>query len=130
MSLTADPIVEVRAGFEILKALGLRRRGPELISCPTCGRCRINIIKIANQVQEGINKLSEKYPELPSVKVAVMGCAVNGPGEAREADIGIAGGRNSGVLFKGGRIVRKVKEKDMARVLISEVKKHINKKEK
>ncbi len=130
VSLTADPVEEVRAGFEILKALGLRKRGLELISCPTCGRCRINIIKIASQVQEGIDKLSEKYPELPSVKIAVMGCVVNGPGEAKAADIGIAGGRNSGVLFKGGRVVRKVKEKDLVRVLLSEVKKHINKKEK
>ena len=121
--LTADPVEEVKAGYEILRSLGLRQRGPELISCPTCGRCRIDIIRIANRVQSEVDRLISERTKLPHVKIAVMGCVVNGPGEAREADVGIAGGRNSGTLFRKGRVIRKVKEEDMVRVLMSEVKK-------
>jgi (E)-4-hydroxy-3-methylbut-2-enyl-diphosphate synthase len=117
VSLTRDPVEEVRVGFEILKALGIRRRGPEIISCPTCGRCRIDLFSIAEAVETAL--LTHTAP----IKVAIMGCVVNGPGEAREADVGIAGGRHQGVLFRKGRLVRKVPEKDMARVLIEEVKK-------
>ncbi len=119
VSLTDGPVEEVRVGYEILKSLGLRKRGPEVISCPTCGRCKMDIIKITNQFHQ---KCSD-YPGFPPLKVAIMGCAVNGPGEAREADIGIAGGKNAGTLFKNGRIIKKVKEKDIVEVLIEEMKK-------
>jgi (E)-4-hydroxy-3-methylbut-2-enyl-diphosphate synthase len=101
VSLSADPVQEVRVAYELLKCLGIRRRGPELISCPTCGRRQIDVISIARQVEK---KLAD-FP-LP-IKIAVMGCEVNGPGEAQEADIGIAGSRNVGVIFKKGKIVRK-----------------------
>ncbi len=102
VSLTAPPEREVKAGRAILKALGLRRGGPELISCPTCGRCRIDLIKIAGEVENRLEKIDR------DIVVAVMGCAVNGPGEARRADYGIAGGDGEGILFKKGEIVRKV----------------------
>jgi (E)-4-hydroxy-3-methylbut-2-enyl-diphosphate synthase len=101
VSLTADPVEEVRAGFEILKCLGLRRRGPELVSCPTCGRQQIDVISMARAVEKKFSGFN-----LP-IKIAVMGCEVNGPGEAKEADIGIAGSKNIGVIFKRGKIVRK-----------------------
>ena len=123
VSLTADPVEEVRAAYEILRSVGLRKNGLAVISCPTCGRCRIDIIKIARKVQQEVDSLNARGPGLPHLRIAVMGCAVNGPGEAREADIGIAGGRNSGTLFRNGRIVRKVREKDMVRVLMAEVRK-------
>jgi len=101
VSLTRDPIEEVRVGFEILKALGIRRRGPEIISCPTCGRCRIDLFSIAEAVETAL--LTKTTP----IKVAIMGCVVNGPGEAREADVGIAGGDGVGILFKKGEVVKK-----------------------
>ena len=104
ISLTDDPVNEVRACWTLLSALDLRRRGPELISCPTCGRCQVNLIGLAAQVEERLR--SVKAP----VKVAVMGCVVNGPGEARDADIGVACGKESGALFMNGEIVRKVPE--------------------
>ncbi len=107
VSLTADPLAEVRVARRILQALEIRRFGPELISCPTCGRCEFDLIPLAEKVAA----LLEEY-NLP-LKVAVMGCAVNGPGEAREADLGIAGGRNKTYLFRYGRIVRAV-EPDQA----------------
>jgi (E)-4-hydroxy-3-methylbut-2-enyl-diphosphate synthase len=95
----------------------LRDAGPEIISCPTCGRCQINIMGIVKKVEAGLLKV--KKP----LKVAVMGCVVNGPGEAREADIGIAGGKGMGILFKHGKVVRTLKEKDLFTALMSEVKK-------
>ncbi|NJL58273.1 MAG: flavodoxin-dependent (E)-4-hydroxy-3-methylbut-2-enyl-diphosphate synthase [Desulfobacteraceae bacterium] len=101
VSLTRDPIEEIRVGYEILRALGIRQRGPEIISCPTCGRCRINLFKIAEEVEKAL--LTSTLP----IKVAIMGCVVNGPGEAREADIGIAGGDGLGILFKKGKVVKK-----------------------
>jgi len=104
VSLTADPVQEVVAGFEILKALKLRQKGPILISCPTCGRCRVDILKIASAVERRL-----KEYRMP-IKVAVMGCVVNGPGEAREADFGIACGRGMGAVFVRGREIKKVKE--------------------
>jgi (E)-4-hydroxy-3-methylbut-2-enyl-diphosphate synthase len=100
VSLSADPIEEVRAGFAILQCLGLRRHGPELISCPTCGRRQIDVVKLAARVEKRL--IRSRAP----ITVAVMGCEVNGPGEAREADIGIAGSRDRGVIFKKGRIVK------------------------
>uniref|UniRef100_Q2RJN2 4-hydroxy-3-methylbut-2-en-1-yl diphosphate synthase (flavodoxin) n=1 Tax=Moorella thermoacetica (strain ATCC 39073 / JCM 9320) TaxID=264732 RepID=Q2RJN2_MOOTA len=116
VSLTGDPVQEVIAGFAILRALGLRQQGIELISCPTCGRCQLDLDAVAARVQEELRGI--KQP----LKVAIMGCAVNGPGEARQADVGIAGGPGFGLLFRHGRPVRKVKEEDLARALVEEVK--------
>jgi (E)-4-hydroxy-3-methylbut-2-enyl-diphosphate synthase len=116
VSLTGDPIQEVRVAYEILRALGIRRRGPEIVSCPTCGRCEIDLPALVERVEKEICNMIE------SPKVAIMGCVVNGPGEAREADVGIAGGRGKGILFKKGRIVKKVPEHELADVLIKEVK--------
>jgi len=117
VSLTRDPVEEVRVGFELLRSLRIRERGPELISCPTCGRTRIDLFPLAAEVEEYIQTMETK------VKVAVMGCVVNGPGEAREADIGIAGGHGVGILFKKGEIVKKVPEKELLPLLLSELKK-------
>lgn len=115
VSLTADPVEEVLVGYEILKALGLRERGPTIISCPTCGRMEINLIPIVEEVEKRVRDM--KQP----IKVAVMGCVVNGPGEAREADVGIAGGKGVGLLFRKGKVVRKVKEEEMVEALIREM---------
>ncbi len=115
VSLTRDPVEEVRTAWEILRALGLRSRGPEIISCPTCGRCRIDLFTVAEQVEaELINCPLD-------IKVAIMGCVVNGPGEAKEADIGIAGGDGFGILFKKGKVVRKIDQHDLVRVLLGEI---------
>jgi len=115
VSLTRDPIEEVRVGYEILKGLGIRRRGPEIISCPTCGRCNIDLFSIAEDVEKAL--LTRTAP----VKVAIMGCVVNGPGEAREADVGIAGGKGFGVLFKKGEVIRKVPEDCLVDALLEAV---------
>ncbi|MCK9555820.1 flavodoxin-dependent (E)-4-hydroxy-3-methylbut-2-enyl-diphosphate synthase [bacterium] len=117
VSLTADPVREVRVAKEILKSLGLRKFGPEIISCPTCGRKEIDVEKIALEVEKLAAGI--KTP----MTIAVMGCSVNGPGEAREADIGIAGGKNIGIIFKNGRIIKKVKSEK----LLSEFRKIIEK---
>ncbi len=118
VSLTGDPVDEVRVGFEILKALKIRQRGPDIVSCPTCGRCDIDLVGIVNKVELAL--LTKTTP----VQLAIMGCVVNGPGEAREADIGIAGGRGHGVLFKRGKIVRKVSEDELVDTLLKEVEKY------
>lgn len=115
VSLTGDPVEEVFVGKEILKALGIIREGIELISCPTCGRTQLDLIKIAKEVEERLSSLKQH------IKIAVMGCAVNGPGEARRADIGIAGGNGEGLIFRKGEIIRKVKEEDLVEELIKEV---------
>jgi (E)-4-hydroxy-3-methylbut-2-enyl-diphosphate synthase len=115
VSLTRDPVEEVRVAYEILRALHLRERGVELISCPTCGRCGIDLFNLAEEVERRL--LNIKTP----LKVAIMGCVVNGPGEAREADVGIAGGKKTGLLFKKGEVVRKVPEKELLIALIREV---------
>ncbi len=112
VSLTGDPVEEVRVGWEILKSLELRERGPVFISCPTCGRCQINLIEVAEEVERRLHDLPQK------ITVAVMGCVVNGPGEAREADVGIAGGKGQGMLFRYGEVVRKVPEGDLADALV------------
>ncbi len=117
VSLTGHPVHEVRVGFEILKVLGLRQKGATLISCPTCGRCEINLIPIAEQVEAKLLEVDKP------LKVAVMGCVVNGPGEAREADIGIAGGKGVGLLFKKGEVIRKVKEDELVQALLEELDK-------
>jgi (E)-4-hydroxy-3-methylbut-2-enyl-diphosphate synthase len=103
VSLTHDPSAEPGVAWEILRALGLRARGPEIISCPTCGRTEIDLIGLAQQVEERLRTVTEVF------KVAVMGCVVNGPGEAREADIGLAGGRDLGIIFRKGEVVKKVR---------------------
>lgn len=117
VSLTGDPVDEVRVAYEILKALGLRQRGVNFVSCPTCGRCQIDLIKVAEEVEQRIASIDAP------LTVAVMGCVVNGPGEAREADVGIAGGRGEGLLFRHGEVVRKVPEQEMADALVAEVEK-------
>lgn len=117
VSLTGNPVDEVWAAYEILRNLGLSERGVELISCPTCGRCEIDLIPLAEAVDQAVRQM-----ERP-LKVAVMGCVVNGPGEAREADVGIAGGRGFGLLFRNGEIIRKVPAADMLSELLLEINK-------
>jgi len=118
VSLTRDPVEEVRVGYEILKALDIRQRGPDIISCPTCGRCDINLFDVVERVEQTL--LSNPVP----VKLAIMGCVVNGPGEAKEADIGIAGCDGEGVLFKKGKVIRKIPQDKLVDVLLDEVKKY------
>jgi (E)-4-hydroxy-3-methylbut-2-enyl-diphosphate synthase len=118
VSLTRDPVEEIRVGYEILKGLDIRRHGPEIISCPTCGRCNIDLFDITEKVEKAI--LLKSVP----IKLAIMGCVVNGPGEAREADIGIAGGNGVGILFRKGEIVKKFPEDKLVEVLLSEVEKY------
>ena len=115
VSLTGDPVEEIKSAKLILRTLGLRRGGIEVVSCPTCGRTKIDLIGLANQVE---NMVAE-FPL--NIKVAVMGCAVNGPGEAKEADIGIAGGIGEGLLIKKGEIVKKVPEDELLGVLREEL---------
>ena len=115
VSLTRDPVEEVRVGYEILKALGIRQRGPDIISCPTCGRCNIELFNIVEEVEKALLETSSK------VKIAIMGCVVNGPGEAKEADIGIAGADGSGILFRRGKVVKKFPQEKLVEVLLAEV---------
>jgi len=117
ISLTRDPVEEVRVGFELLRALRIRERGPEMISCPTCGRTGIDLFSLAEAVEKYLQTMETK------LKVAVMGCVVNGPGEAREADIGIAGGKGVGIIFKKGKIFKKVKEEELLPVFLEELRK-------
>ena len=117
VSLTAEPVQEVYAGHDILNALGLRTDRPQLVSCPTCGRTKIDMIAIAGEVEKRLAGCHKP------IKVAVMGCAVNGPGEAREADIGIAGGDGCGLIFKKGEILRKVPEDQIVDELMKEIEK-------
>ncbi len=115
VSLTAEPKQEVITAYEILKSLNLRERGPTLVSCPTCGRCEVDLIGLAQAVEEGLAKLDKV------IKVAVMGCVVNGPGEAKDADVGLACGKGRGALFRKGEVVRTVEEKDFLEALMGEV---------
>jgi (E)-4-hydroxy-3-methylbut-2-enyl-diphosphate synthase len=115
VSLTADPVDEIAAAYSILQALSLRRRGPELISCPTCGRTSVDLIRIAGEVEARLKTI--KTP----LKVAVMGCAVNGPGEARHADVGIAGGKGEFLIFVHGQVIRKVPEAEAVEALMAEI---------
>jgi (E)-4-hydroxy-3-methylbut-2-enyl-diphosphate synthase len=117
VSLTGDVVEEVKVGKEILKSLGYLNEGIQFVSCPTCGRTQIDLIKIAEEVENRIGNLNK------NIKVAVMGCVVNGPGEAREADIGIAGGNGEGLIFKKGEIFKKVKEEDLVEELLKEIEK-------
>jgi (E)-4-hydroxy-3-methylbut-2-enyl-diphosphate synthase len=115
VSLTGDPVEEVRVAYEILRALNIRKRGVEIISCPTCGRCEIDLTRLVEKVERAVKKMTAP------LTVAIMGCVVNGPGEAKEADIGIAGGKGVGLLFKKGKVVRKLKERDFVSVLLREI---------
>lgn len=117
VSLTANPVEEIYTAYDIQKVLGLRKTGAEIVSCPTCGRTQINLIPIADEIEKRVQGLNK------NIKIAVMGCAVNGPGEAREADIGIAGGKGEGLIFKKGEIIRKVKENEIIDELMTEIDK-------
>lgn len=117
ISLTADPVKEVYAAKDLLKALGLSLGGVSFVSCPTCGRTKIDLISLANQAEENLRDCNK------NIKVAIMGCVVNGPGEAREADVGIAGGCGEGLIFKKGEIIRKVKEEQLIDELLKEIEK-------
>jgi (E)-4-hydroxy-3-methylbut-2-enyl-diphosphate synthase len=116
VSLTGDPVEEVLVGLEILKALKVRRQGVEIISCPTCGRCEVDLTRVVDRVEKSVRTI--RAP----LTVAIMGCVVNGPGEAREADVGIAGGKGLGVLFRKGEVLRKIKEKDFVPALLKEIR--------
>ncbi|PLX50813.1 MAG: 4-hydroxy-3-methylbut-2-en-1-yl diphosphate synthase [Desulfobulbaceae bacterium] len=115
ISLTRDPVEEVRVGYEILRSLNIRHRGPELISCPTCGRCQVNLFSLADEVEHHIQTIQTP------LKIAVMGCVVNGPGEAKEADIGVAGGKGVGIIFKKGKLFKKVAENELLEVFLKEL---------
>ena len=117
ISLTDDPTEEVKVAREILKSLNLRNFGINYITCPTCGRTKINIIELSKKIQEGLKNVNKP------ITVAIMGCAVNGPGEARQSDIGIAGGSGEALLFKKGKIVRKIKEEEIVQTLLDEIEK-------
>jgi len=119
VSLTANPVEEVKAGRKILQALQLRPYGPEIISCPTCGRTEVNVIKIANELEEKIEK-NETFKKI-NCTIAVMGCIVNGPGEAKHADIGFAGGKNEGIIFKKGKKIEKVSSETAVDKIIDEI---------
>lgn len=115
VSLTADPVSEVTAGFDILKAVGIKKDCPQIVSCPTCGRTKIDLISLAEKVERELANVHKP------IKVAVMGCAVNGPGEAKEADIGVAGGDGYGLIFKHGEILKKVPENKIVEELLKEI---------
>lgn len=117
VSLTDSPVVEVNVAYEILRVTGFREKGVEIISCPTCGRCEVNIKKMVKQVKNALRNVKEP------IKVAVMGCSVNGPGEAKEADFGIAGGKGQGIVFVKGKILKTVKETELVNALIEEIRK-------
>lgn len=120
VSLTANPVEEVKVGWEILKSLGLRQRGITITSCPTCGRTEIDLVKLTKEIEE-----KTAHIENP-IHIAMMGCMVNGPGEAREADIGVVGGKRRGVIFRKGKIIKSVKEKDIVPLLLAEIKNLLN----
>src|SRR5574341_1375672 len=119
VSLSADPTEEVRVGIDVLKSLGLRRGGLTFVSCPSCGRADVDLVKLAKEIEDEFRGLNEE------IHIAVMGCEVNGPGEARAADIGVAGGRGIGLIFKGGEVIRKVPEKDIVSAMREEVDKFV-----
>jgi (E)-4-hydroxy-3-methylbut-2-enyl-diphosphate synthase len=115
VSVTGNPVLEIPVAYGILRALKIRNVGPEIVSCPTCGRCEIDLLRLTGKIEKA---LAGKKDYL---KIALMGCVVNGPGEAADADIGIAGGKGQGILFKKGEIVKKVNEKDFEKVLLKEI---------
>lgn len=115
ISLTDDPTLEVRAAWQLLSALDMRKRSPEIISCPTCGRCKVDLIGMAKEVEKRLQNVDKP------IKVAVMGCVVNGPGEAKDADVGIASGDGQGALFRNGKIIKRVDEKEIVDALMNEI---------
>jgi (E)-4-hydroxy-3-methylbut-2-enyl-diphosphate synthase len=115
ISLTRDPVEEIRVAYELLRSLRIRERGPELISCPTCGRCQVDLFTLAEKVEQYVQNI-----EVP-LKVAVMGCVVNGPGEAKEADLGVAGGHGVGIIFKKGKLYKKVPEGELLETFLAEL---------
>ncbi|MGM0502753.1 MAG: flavodoxin-dependent (E)-4-hydroxy-3-methylbut-2-enyl-diphosphate synthase [Bacillota bacterium] len=119
VSLTGDPVEEIKVAYDILKSLNLREKGIKIISCPTCGRCEIDLVEIAEQVEEEISDIDK------AIQVAIMGCVVNGPGEAKEADIGIAGGKDMGLIFKDGETLKKVPADELVTELVKEIAKII-----
>ncbi len=127
VSLTADPIEEVIYAKEILRTLGMRPSAVDLVSCPTCGRTKIDLEALANEIEEGLGSMEERLLKegKPGIKVAVMGCAVNGPGEAREADFGVAGGQGEGLIFSKGQILMKVPEKDIVPELFKLIEENV-----
>ncbi|MFH1459832.1 MAG: flavodoxin-dependent (E)-4-hydroxy-3-methylbut-2-enyl-diphosphate synthase [Candidatus Omnitrophota bacterium] len=124
VSLTADPVEEVVVGKKILGMLGIYNKGIEIIACPTCGRCKIDLISLVKKVKQALSIFQDNCFQ-PRLKVAIMGCIVNGPGEAKDADLGIAWGGSSGILFKKGKKIKLVKEKEILEVLVSEVKNEV-----
>ncbi|MDR3112325.1 MAG: flavodoxin-dependent (E)-4-hydroxy-3-methylbut-2-enyl-diphosphate synthase [Elusimicrobiota bacterium] len=125
VSLTADPVEEVRAAYSILQSLNLKSSGLEIISCPTCSRTEVDLIKIVSEFEKKVYSIKDLKKISPPIKVALMGCVVNGPGEAKDADFGIAGGKNCGLLFENGKIVAKIHPDKWVSVLIDTVKKFI-----
>ena len=117
VSITGDPVSEVDVAYGILRALNIRKVGPDIISCPTCGRCEIDLLNLTEEMEKRLSGMKKH------LKVAIMGCVVNGPGEAAEADVGIAGGRHMGLLFKKGEIIRKIKEEEFVDALMEEIDK-------
>jgi (E)-4-hydroxy-3-methylbut-2-enyl-diphosphate synthase len=117
VSITDTPVKEIYAARDILKAVNVRVETPQIVSCPTCGRTKIDLVSLANQVENAVKNIKK------SIKIAVMGCVVNGPGEAKEADIGVAGGDGCGVIFKKGEILRKVNEDEIVKALLDEIDK-------
>ena len=127
VSLTADPVEEVYFAKEILRSLGLRKSAIDLVSCPTCGRTKIDLVGLASEIERKLTPLEKKLAQQgkPSIKVAVMGCAVNGPGEAREADFGVAGGDGRGLIFSKGKIIRTVSEDCLAEELLKIIEEQV-----
>lgn len=123
VSLTADPVQEIKVAREIIKALGLRNLGPRIISCPTCGRCQVDIMNIVGKTGRMIEKMTKTNPKLnkSNMKIALMGCSVNGPGEARDADIGFAGGKKWGIFFKNGKQIKRLKSSNWLNLLEKEI---------
>ena len=117
VSMTADPVTEVKAGFDILKGIGIKTDCAQIVACPTCGRTKIDLISLAAQIEKELANYDKP------IKVAVMGCVVNGPGEAKEADIGVAGGDGCGVIFKHGEVLKKVNEDEIIDELLKEIEK-------
>jgi len=122
ISLTRDPVEEIRVAYELLRALRIRERGPELISCPTCGRCQVDLFSLAEKIEQHVQNI-----EVP-LKVAVMGCVVNGPGEAKEADLGVAGGHGVGIIFKKGKLYKKVAEAELLETFLAELDRMVEEK--
>ncbi|HBB66493.1 MAG TPA: 4-hydroxy-3-methylbut-2-en-1-yl diphosphate synthase [Elusimicrobia bacterium] len=122
VSLTEDPVMQVRAAYEILKALGLRQYGPDLVSCPTCGRCQVNVGKVVRELEERIYSDPGLLKKSEGMKIAVMGCPVNGPGEARSADFGVAGGKGRGIWIEKGKQIKVIKESEWVNEVIRKIR--------